>query len=953
LTLNTQSVEVTKVSVADGKAMVTVDGGSPPYSYSWSNGATSGIADNLSPGNYTVTVTDAAGCSANKPVNVDDVDCSDIIITLNREHGKCGGAIKGYILSEIENAVSPLSYNWNNNSNTAYIENASFGSYKLTVTDARGCSRVKSRNVTNGSSLSVSLNGSDLSAFNSNDGSASLSVNGGSSPYTYKWSTGATSTSINNLTPGVYEVLATDANGCIAKENITIEDVDCAANNFKAGLIYENVNCRNGNDGFIRVNPSGGYSPYSYSWTGSNTSSNSRSNLSQGTYSMEITDSKNCSISASQTISHPTNALSLSVAKTNETYFNESNGSATANASGGTPPYQYNWSSGAGGSKLNALSGGAYTVRVLDANGCSATKSFSIAGINCDNIALNVNSNDALCYGVASGTASASATGGSSPYTISWTNNDVGNTADNFPTGVYEAYVIDNVGCSTYRELTIDEATELNFNLSETDVSYYGQNNGAASVTASNGTPPYTYSWDNGASTGSINNLAPGSYTVTITDSNNCNRSAQAIVEDVNCNNIKVNNLFVTDISCYGEKDGRIVAQMSGGSTPYTYNWSTGQTTGTITGLSDGSYTLNATGSKGCPASKTVTVSEPAELQINLTTSNESIYGENDGSAGINVNGGIAPYTISWSDGSSNLFNNNLAMGNYSLEVEDSNNCQFVENFTIEEGCRKVYNLLANGVTNSSAIINWNGDENDGTYNLQYRNVSDGGPWQTLATSQNSILLTNLKACKTYEFGIYSDCDSSNGVFVRFTTGGCTACTASTNLYTLNVTEQSAFLNWDIYPAASYILYYRAKGANTWFEYETDFSFAILFGLDDCKDYEWYIKTNCNVGLSPNSASQEFTTGCNKNANFVDGKSLRLIDKVYPNPVIDQLVVEHAYKTSNSTEFEIYDVAGLLHFKGYASGSQSELDLAHLPKGLFTLYIKQADAVEAVKFVKE
>lgn len=953
LSLSTQSTEISAANATDGQAMVAVEGGTSPYTYSWSQAGSSPVLNNLSAGSYTVTVTDAAGCSADASVNVGDINCTNMSISLNKENGKCDGAVKAYILSEIEGAEAPLSYSWNNNATTAYLQDVSAGSYTVTVTDARGCSKNKSINVNEGSNFSVSVSGVDLSSYNSNDGFADLNTNGGNAPYSYQWSNGATGTSINNLLPGVYEVLVTDKNGCTAIDDTRIDNIDCANSNFKARLIYEHIQCTDANDGSIKVIASGGDSPYTYSWSGSNASGSTRSNLSPGNYLVTVTDSKNCSTSVTQNISEPAIPFTLSMAKTNETYYKASDGLATARASGGTPPYEYIWSSGGGGRTLSALPGGTYYVEVIDANGCSKTASVTIDEINCSNISLDVTANDVLCFDAANGTATASASGGTSPYHISWTNNGVGNSTDNLTEGIYEAYLIDKVGCTTFKELSIDEPTALTYNLTKNDISYVGQNDGSVSVTANNGTPPYSYDWDSGISNSNLNNLSAGSYTVTITDKNGCSESAVAVINDINCSTLNINALNTNHISCYGDNDGSITAQVNGGNTPYTYNWSNGGSGSTISGLSGGVYSISVTGNKGCQLSQSVNVLEPAELQVNLNTSDETFSGEADGFASININGGTTPYRISWSDGSNSITTTNLSPGNYTVTVEDKNDCKYTENFTINAGCKKVNNVLANGVTNTSAIINWYGDVNDGTYNLQYRNLTDGGPWQNTSTNQNYTLLSNLAACTTYEFGIYSICDPLNGTFVEFTTGGCNSCSASSNLYTLNITEGSAFLNWDIFPGATYTLYYRPGIIGKWNTYETDFSFAILFGLDDCQNYQWFIKTNCNGILSPNSANQQFTTACYKDDIVSIAKKEQLILKAHPNPVVDALFVELALNAKETTEYKIYDAAGVLHHQTKANESKMKFELAHLPKGLFTLYAKQGDMIESIKFIKE
>ena len=218
------SSDITCYGSTDGSISLNISSGISPYNYSWSNGANTGSINNLSAGSYDVIVTDAAGCTStlnniiiNEPL---EIQTSSNISDVN-----CYGSADGSISLNITSGISPYTYSWSNGATTASINNLIAGSYDVFVTDATGCTSTLNNIIINEPlEIEISSNISDVSCYGSADGSISLNITSGISPYSYSWSNGATTASINNLIAGSYDVFVTDATGCTATLNIIIND---------------------------------------------------------------------------------------------------------------------------------------------------------------------------------------------------------------------------------------------------------------------------------------------------------------------------------------------------------------------------------------------------------------------------------------------------------------------------------------------------------------------------------------------------------------------------------------------------------------------------------------------------------------------------------------------------------------------------------------------------------
>ena len=262
---------------------------------------------------------------------------------------------------------------------------------------------------------------------------------------------------------------------------------------------------------------------------------------------------------------------------------------------------------------------------------------------------------------------------GTPPYSYQWSNGGVTPSVSNLTIGRYSITTTDSLGCAVLDTINIVKS-ELNAEFFSKVEGCTVATKGMASVSVIKGKAPYIYSWSNSANSAKIINLTQGTYSVTVTDSNSCslNHSFQILKDIVSC--------FVSqnNITCYGFENGSVYLNPNSGVAPYTYSWKTGQNTSSINNLSKSTYIYTITDSLGCKATDSITISEPSEMKIQTTTSpDNSTTAFGDGSANVNVIGGIAPYTMIWSDPfhQTTVTAINLLAATYFVTVTDQNGC--------------------------------------------------------------------------------------------------------------------------------------------------------------------------------------------------------------------------------------------------------------------------------------
>lgn len=656
-------------SSADGSATVTPSGGVGPYTYAWSNGATTAQVNSLTAGTYAVTVTDATGCTVRNSATITAL--TSFSLTGQATEVSCAGGNDGAIATQVSGS-SGYTYLWSDGSTQAQRIQLTAGSYTVTVTDGSGCAQQAAFAVTQPNALQLTTSTQPVRCAGGNDGSATAQVSGGTAPYQWNWSSGATAATALNLTAQSYTVTVTDAKGCTRSATATVTQPQP----LQATATATPTTCATTTDGAIATAVTGGTPPYQWNWNDGATSAQ-RTGLSAGSYSATVTDAHGCTSSLSANVGAPL-ALVLSGVVTDVSCRGGNDGRIVLTAQNATPPLTYQWSvSGIGNSaQANGLMAGSYAATVTDANGCTAQAAFAVTQ-PAQGLAVQATGGVLLCAGSTQGSVQAMVTGGTSPYNYAWSG---GAAAVAQPTGLgvgsYTVTVTDANGCTATANATLTEPSPLVVNILKNDVFCHGGSSGMASANVMGGTPPYQYAWSTAATTPNISGLSAANYALTVTDANGCTVQQSVQIQQPNPINIQ---LVPTSATCATSTDGAIASQVTGGTSPFSYAWSNGATTPQLTNVAGGTYTLTVTDANGCTASLSANVATPNPLNLLTANVQPATCGQSNGLIVVIGTGGVTPYQYAWSananvSGNSNTAAN-LGAGTYSVTVTDGNGC--------------------------------------------------------------------------------------------------------------------------------------------------------------------------------------------------------------------------------------------------------------------------------------
>ncbi len=689
---------------------LTVAGGTPPYTYKV-NGASSNLTlegeSNSEKtltvdkgGEYTFTVFDANYCETTAQITVPN----ELTIVGSPINVTCNGAAEGGIEITVSGGSGVYTYAWTSSDDETFsstepnLTGLTAGTYKVVVTDTQSsCEVEKEFTITEPEALSIVVAKTDIACYGDNDGSITLTVSGGSKPYTYLWSNGSTTRNQSGLRKGSYTVTVTDYNGCSKTETVLIEEPEPIE--FTLALVQD-VDC-DGTGGALEVTGlTGGYidlddlDSYSVVWSGEAITTNEDLNkLSwdgltskiSGHYMVTVRDlSSNhatCAVTEEYDFLTPV-AVDYTVER--ETCEGQNNGSITLSVSGGSGQYSYEWSTEDGGGlaagqmNQSGLITGTYTVVVTD-----------------------------LGHKVAS--------------TASTESNDTESTEGDTDAGEIESTEeAAEEYCTVTKTIVVGRDYQLAINPSQSDVKCAGGDDGSIRLDVVGGSGDYSYLWTGTCSTlvrdaKDQTQLTRGQYTVTVTDNvYGCELTRNYEVGGAD-RELEITNITTTDILCKGETTGVITLSVSGGTLPYTYQWSGDNTTFayttedqddgsvnmTLTGLGAGKYSLTVVDKTGCIVSSgDIEISEPS-VKLAAETIEVIDNIEKDGTIGeitIRVVGGVGSYTIKWyqldDEGNKQtetdandeeaevVFKENvthidgLTAGNYAVWVGDENGCE-------------------------------------------------------------------------------------------------------------------------------------------------------------------------------------------------------------------------------------------------------------------------------------
>ena len=570
LALSSTQVNVLCNGNNTGSVNLTVTGGTAPYTYAWSNNSTLEDPSGLVSGTYTVTVTDASGCTANTTVTITQ-PAAPLATSFTQVNVGCFGNSTGSINLSVTGGTAPYTYLWNNGQTTEDLNALAPGNFTVTVTDANGCITTTTVTITQpAAALALTTTQINVLCFGNSTGSVNLTVSGGTAPYTYLWSNNGTVEDPSGMAAGPYTVTVTDANGCTANSNVTITQ---PAAGLALSTTQVNVLCNGNNTGSVNLTVTGGTAPYTYLWSNNGTAEDP-TGMAAGAYTVTVTDASGCTATTTVTITQPATPLAVTVAVQNILCLNGT-GSVNSTPTGGVAPYTYSWSNQGITQNITNLQAGSYTVTVQDANGCTAnamgtvTITLSVVPVQI----LNLTGTTVLTCTTPAITLQA--TGG---VTYAWTGGATPSNDTNVVNspGTFTVNMVDPNGCPVSQTITLTQNITLPTPgiTNVTGTTIIDCNAPSIDLLATGGG---TYQWNNNLGTSAnVNITQAGTYNVVVTAANGCVDSANVVIT-------------VAPVPAVTNIDTTICSGQSVVLTPVYYPaggqsiWTNGQTTASIT----------------------------------------------------------------------------------------------------------------------------------------------------------------------------------------------------------------------------------------------------------------------------------------------------------------------------------------------------------------------------------
>ncbi|MBX2891920.1 MAG: OmpA family protein [Saprospiraceae bacterium] len=683
LTVNVQVQSPATLSNADGKALAQAKGGTGIYAFKWDNGETAYTATKLAPGQRSVTVTDANGCSATATVSISEkITPLEVSISVKKII-KCAGE-KASLVVETTGGKAPFQYNWNNPAAIGgQPDNLPAGDYALTVTDITGGSSTVTFAILEPAPIAASIAVTAPASTGNADGKATAQATGGAGTYTFKWDNGETAAAALKLAPGQRSVTVTDANGCSATATVSISENILP---LAVSISEKNkINCAGDKTAALAVQVSGGKGPYKYAWNSPTLAGDQPGNLAAGDYVLTVTDAAGTASTATVSVKQPA-ALSAAASATAPASTGNADGKATAQATGGAGTYTFKWDNGETAAAALKLAPGQRSVTVTDANGCSATATVSISE-NILPLAVSISEKNKInCAGDKTAALAVQVSGGKGPYKYAWNSPTLaGDQPGNLAAGDYVLTVTDAAGTASTATVSVKQPAALSAAASATAPASTGNADGKATAQATGGAGTYTFKWDNGETAAAALKLAPGQRSVTVTDANGCSATATVSISE-NILPLAVSISEKNKINCAGDKTAALAVQVSGGKGPYKYAWNSPTLAGDQPGnLAAGDYVLTVTDAAGTASTATVSVKQPAALSAAASATAPASTGNADGKATAQATGGAGTYTFKWDNGETAAAALKLAPGQRSVTVTDANGCSATATVSISE----------------------------------------------------------------------------------------------------------------------------------------------------------------------------------------------------------------------------------------------------------------------------
>ncbi len=783
--VNESNLEITEFTVVtpvlcngdcNGQISVNVAGGSGTFDYAWAGAGITGNTQNLEnvcgDSTYTVTVTDVnTTCTIVDSYTVPQPAVLQIV-KIDSTATLCYTDSTGTAIVDAIGGTAPYNFYWTNAANDtlatgANVSNLPYGFINIIAKDANGCQTIDSIFIDRPAQLTATTLFTPTNCGDAT-GTATVNVSGGTpfvgpNNYQYLWddANASTTATAENLAAGVYNVTVTDANGCTLTETVIVPDNSDIVITLDSQTA---TNCFGSCDGSANITVTGGTGLLSYIWTSGETTQNA-SQLCAGTNYVTVTDENTCSRSIEVIITEPSAIISSTNLINEPLCFGDNNGSAEVLASGGTGILSFEWDNAETTAIATNLTDGKHYVTITDENGCQKTDSVVLT--QPAQITFGFTSTQTGCSDSTASATVIDIQGGTGAYTISWAHPEWGSypapdsigqaTITNLWVSAFEAFVTDANGCTVTNTINIDDNSTLYATIeNQLNVSCNGNSDGEAEILAHDGAEPYTYNWDNGATTPLVTGLSAGTYQVTIADFNGC--STITVVEITQPEILEVNIVSQSATLCYNDSTGTALATVVGGTAPYNIYWITPVNDTIATGLNPGNLpagniNISVNDANGCQASNSIIIDSPLQI-VAVTSSTASDCGVTNGTATVSASGGTPfagpnSYLYLWDDAnaSTTVTTENLSAGIYNVTITDANGCFIVEQVSVSDNSdiivslNSINNISCFGLCDGAAEIGVSG----GTGNLSFT-------WSNGETTQNATQL-----CEGQNFVVVSD----------------------------------------------------------------------------------------------------------------------------------------------------------------------------------------------------
>ena len=697
-----------------GQVVYTLDNGSQqttPYF--------SGICGDITNGSYTLDAVDDNGCTASEIISLPEP--TGFVYTTSSNLEYCNQSNGQASITVTSGGTGGLSYLWNNDPllNSSVANNLVAGTYTVVVTDGNSCQFSESVSVSAGIGFTVSFT-TVSPCLGDSSGGATVSATG-IPTFSYQWSdvngiiSGETSATISGMPIGTYSVDVLDATSCVITGDV---DIIAPVNPIVIdSVVVTNSSCFGIDDAQIEIFASGGQQPYSYSNTnGLNTQPNPVFGmLNPDTYGIRAIDANGCFDDTSITLSYPGLLEIDSTVFTHISCFGLNDGAVQdIQFVGGTGPFEFTIDGIAPPQTYMQFSGldpGQHTVEVFDVNNCASSDYITINEPDVLDVTITTsgwvfNSNTGeysyqiRCNDDSSGYVDIQALGGTTPYltegTTFWSTINI----DSLWAGYHTFIVQDANGCTYQDSILFNEPSPIEHNFITNHITCNAWNNGSVTDSVYGGVgsaTTYSYLWDSGETTYSLDNLSAGTYPITVTDENGCEDTDSIIINATDALSVTESQI---NVGCFDDCDGELTVTALGGvpftgATSYTYLWNDylGQNTETAVGLCVDSipplstyYYCVVSDAVGCTDTVDFILTQPAELKVDITILDPiSCFGLIDGKLKANVTGGTPTYTYSWSNGGTSSIISNLPLGIYKVTIEDANTCRDTFEIDLEE----------------------------------------------------------------------------------------------------------------------------------------------------------------------------------------------------------------------------------------------------------------------------